>query len=421
VYPVSSAYLRATRSSHQFSVVCEAWRGGQLLDTDLMILSGSVTDNSKPGVRRQLDITVQPTEGLYDQLAPIGTELRVKSLLRFPRGETETVPMGVFDVDSASIGYGPGGSMKISASDRWGKVQRARFLAPRAATPGNSIIGQITEWLDEVFPGLPPIVNIQSSARVGTVVWEKERDKAILDMAESIGGWVYFDRNGTPVIDQLPVGAPTAGVWEVDAGKDGILLEADRSTDRTRSYNVVVAATDKSDGTALFEPQIVWDDDPYSPTYAGTDPATGANAGPFGVVPYFFSSPLLETADQAREAGLTILTRTVGLNKQLSLSAVRNHALDAMDPISVRLPPPRYRAEITGYRQELQAAVGAEFGTAPFGTAPFGGVAMTSTPVVEYLNNGPVERHRVDKIVHPLTPDGAQQIDTRSTRTDEYS
>jgi hypothetical protein len=47
---------------------------------------------------------------------------------------------------------------------------------------------------------------------------------------------------------------------------------------------------------------------------------------------------------QAGVAGLAKLTMLRGLNAQLSLSAVRNHALDSLDSIAVVLPRESYGA-----------------------------------------------------------------------------
>lgn len=378
MYSVSGAYLSAVRTSTMQWAVCEAWRGGVKLQTTtpLDIDSGSVTDNSAPGVRRQLDLGLLPKAGLFDLLSPIGTELRVRSIIRYPSGVTESLPMGVFDIDSASIGYGPAGTITVRASDKWAKIQRAKFLLPKTSWTGLRITAQITALIREVLGASEPVnVLTSDTTTVGTLVWEGDRDKAIIELAESIGCWVYFDRDGIATIAPLPTGSPGAAVWSVDAGASGVLLDASRSRDRSNTFNVVVVAGQKADGIPPFDPQIVWDNDPSSPTYAGTDPLNGTSAGPFGIVPYPFTSPIVEHLGQAQIAGLAKLTQLRGLNAQLTLSSVRNHALDVLDSISVTLPADSYGA----------------------------------SPVVE--------RHLVDKITHPLTSEGATSIETRSTNT----
>ena len=122
-----------------------------------------------------------------------------------------------------------------------------------------------------------------------------------------------------------------------------------------------------------------------SSTYAGTNPDPASpgyapeTAGPFGIVPYFYTSPLFSHVDHARAAGFKVLARTVGLASQVSLGQVPNPAVDAFDVLDVLGPRERY-----------------------------------DIPRV-------LERHVADTVTHPLSAGTAQSIDGRSTRTDEFS
>jgi hypothetical protein len=315
-----------------------------------------------------------PKSGLFDLLSPTGTQIKVKSTLRYPSGVTESLPMGVFDIDSAEVGYGPTGTLSVRASDKWALIQRANFLLPKSSWDGLRITEQIKALVREVLGASEPVnVLTSDTTTVGVLVWEGDRDKAIQELAESIGCWTYFDRDGVFTIADLPTGNPGAAVWTVDAGDAGVLLDASRSRDRSNTFNVVVVAGQRADGIPPFDPQIVWDSDVSSPTFAGTDPLNGTSVGPFGIVPYFYTSPVVEHLGQAQIAGLAQLTKLRGLNAQLTLSTLRNHALDVLDSISVILPPDSYGA------------------------------------------NSVTERHFVDKIQHPLTPEGVMSIETRST------
>lgn len=379
MYPVSERYGRAVRNGGTQTCTVTALLNGQPVSgaSDLGIVSGSVTDTSAPGVRRSLDLELSPLPGLRDKLVITGTQVRVTSVLRYPDGTTESVPMGLFEVDSTSVSYGSKGTIKLQGSDRWVKIQRARFLIPQVSVVGVDTRQQIAALIREALgPSEPVAYNVPLTSNVGAYAWDQDRDKAIIELDESIGTWTSFSRTGAAEINPMPLASARSAAWVIDASASGILLDASRSVDRTKTYNVVVVNSDKVDGSVLFDPQIVWDQDPNSPTYAGTNPLTAANVGPFGIVPYHFTSPLLQNAPQGVAAGTTILARVMGLNSQLTLSAVRNHALDVFDVIDVQLPRERYDIPI------------------------------------------PVERHIIDKIVHPLTPDGVQQIDTRSTRTD---
>jgi hypothetical protein len=262
------------------------------------------------------------------------------------------------------------------------RIQRHRFLVPFATTPTLTVKEQIAALIRRTF-GAAETVNITaaSMATVGNQLFEEDADKAIIQLAESIGAWVYADRDGVWTVADAP--SALVPVWDIAHGARSTMLDAQRSRDDAKTCNIVKVTGEKTDGTAPFAPQYVWDNDPDSPTYAG--PGTGSGptppdpllAGSFGQVPYFYSSPLLHDAAQAVAAGQTILARVKGLTAQLSLSTVRNHALDAFDALSVTLPP------------------------------EWPGQARAQ------------ETHAIDRITHPLTPDGAQDIDTRSTATEE--
>lgn len=375
MYPVSERYPNAARNGGVQYTTCAAYYNGAIIPkaADLSIVSGSVTHTSAPGVARTLDLEVVPVPGLFDALNPIGVQVRPISVMRYPNGVTEQVPMGVFEVVSVSRGYGSNGTIKIEGSDKFVKVQRSRFLRPQASTPSLLIREQIMALMQAATGVESGVITATSLAETGWLVWDQDRDAAINDLAESIGATAFYDRMGTPTVADLPTGRGTGASWLVDASASGVMLSADQSRDRSTAYNVVVVNSEKVDGSALFDPQLAWDDVPTSATYAGTDPLNNpTSAGPFGIVPLFYTSPLIGTSNQALVAGRTKLARSVGLSAQLSLSAVRNHALDVFDTIDVLLP--QERADIPR----------------------------------------PVERHIVDRIVHPLTPEGAQTIETRA-------
>lgn len=375
---MSDQFLEALRGPHTAVVDIEAWRGRQRLDVDFAGAKGAVTISADSAVRRKLSVTFPPSPGLWDILSPIGTELRPRRGIRFPNGATEMVPLGQFFIDEQSIGYGPGDGLQITAPDRWAHVQRARFVAPRASTPGITVIAQIVMLLQEVLGVAHPIlIQSHADAFVGALVWEQDRDKAILDLAKSIGCEVFFDADGNVVIRDLPVEwAPP--VWLANSGNRGVLSKASRTRSRSRTYNVVVASTAATDGTVPFDPVRVGDDDVTSQTYAGPPPFNDVTlAGPFGLVPLFYTSENLKTADQAKWAATVLLQKAKGLSAQLSMDQVVNPAVEAGDVWDIVLPP-----------------------ETPRGVAP-------------------VERHVIDSATVPLDVDSVQTVDTRSTRPDD--
>jgi hypothetical protein len=386
MYDVTARFLDAIRGPHREWGYVQAWYGGALVEfqgeSNLPLVDGSIdVDGATPGARRTLSATFAPEPGLWEALAPIGTELKAFTVLRFPDGTTETVPQGVFVVDVQRMGYAVNGDIKVTAPDRWVRVQRARFLAPRASLPGVLVVDQISALLLQAMPaGLTVSQESTATATVPRQTWDRDRDKAIQELAKAASVDVFMDRNGSPVIRNVPT-LSSSPVWTVDASASGVLIDADRERNRQRTRNIVVV--NSTANPPAFVTQYLWDNDPDSPTYAGsgagagTTPPVPASAGPFGQVPHFYASPLLMNASQALQAGGTLLAKTTGLAAQLSLSAVANLALDDGDTIRVELPPER--------RDLLR----------------------------------PVERHIVDRLSVPLLPHkNAQRLETRSNVAD---
>lgn len=338
------------RGSHFAYGYVEAWQGGVVqqvevdgrLTTRLPLVSGSVeVDGSTPGARRVLSASFAPIPGLFDLLAPVGTELRAFLVVRGPDGVEQVTAQGVFDIDVQRMGYAASGDVQVTAPDRWARVQRGRFIKPRASSRGVLVRTQIASLLTEVMPAGVSVVDVSTSpAVVPAQVWDRDRDKAVEALATAAGLDVFMDRSGVPTIRDAPVLSGESVAWTVDAGDLGVLVSADRERNRQRTFNVVVASGDPNDGGKPFEPQVVWDRAPNSPTYAGPDPVNRPqDAGPFGVRPTFYSSPLLVNAMQALAAAQVILSRVQGLAAQLELTTVTKPDLDDGDTILVKLPP----------------------------------------------------------------------------------
>lgn len=352
--------------------------------TVLPIEDGTVqVDGSTPGARRTLSVTLGALPGMWDLVSTVGVELVASSILQAPNGDRVEIPQGVFPIDDLSLGYGVGGRVKITNNpDRWSWIKAGRFFVPRAAPAGMLARSAISSLLLETLPSGSTVTDTSTStATVPAGVWDRDRDDTIENLATAAGVDVYFDRNGQPAIRNVPTLAQSAA-WLVDASASGVLLDATRTRSRTKTYNVVVVTSSKADGSVLFDPVVVWDNDPTSPTYAGPDPVNNPGAaGPFRVRPYFWSSPLLTDATQAAAAARTLLERVRGLAAQLDLTAVPHPGLEDGDVLSVVLP--KERADI----------------------------------------GRPVETHLADVITIPLNPSrgGTQRIQTRSTRPDSVA
>jgi hypothetical protein len=88
---------------------------------------------------------------------------------------------------------------------------------------------------------------------------DEDRARTIEDIATAAALDVYFDRDGTPTIRDVPRLNPDRVVWTVDAGDAGVMTGADRERNRQNVRNLIALTSDRNDGTAPFATQYVWD------------------------------------------------------------------------------------------------------------------------------------------------------------------
>lgn len=391
--PADDALLvAAVRAGMRLTGVVTATRGGTpLLTGPLRLITGQVTDtpgnaSGAPGgggVRRTLELEVEDATGeLEDTLSPTGVVLQASTVVTLTDGQRIVRPHGVFDVDTATAGLGPGGGLKLTAVDKYARLQRAKFPAPVQPAFGMAATQQIADLVRGALGTSETVLNYSRSATTipTSIVFSDDRAKAIEDLAVAAGVYVSFNRLGQCEIRDLPTLSSRAD-WLVDASPQGVFISGDRVRSRQKTANVVVVYPEQAtaDGPA-WTPVTVWDSDPASPTYAGPDPVNRPDlAGPFGVVIYRYTSPLISDGHAALVAASSILATTTGLTVQLTgITASPHPGLDGYDVVDV-LPPRRY-------------------------------------------GGAPILRQRIiaDSVVHPLVP-GAQQITGRSTRADSYS
>lgn len=330
MFAVSDRFLAALRESHTVAVRVDAYSGSQCLASDIPISDGSVTVSAGTGVHRKLDVTVADPS-LWDTLTTTGVELRAYRGIRFPGGEEELVPLGVFGLDQQTTTVVTKGAIGISSSpDRWARIQRARFETPRVSDTGFTNIDEIIRLVNEVVTarqetGGVTLGNVLSGTAISSaVVWDRDRDKAIEDLCTAAGVEAFFGPQGELIIRDVPAMAAFP-VWRVHAGRKGVMLGGTATRDRTRVYNVVVVVSTKTDGTPPFAPQIVADEDATSPTNVN---------GPYGRVPYFLSTALTGDAASAYQVGKNLLAKTRGRFIDMSVDAVVNPALESGDTIS---------------------------------------------------------------------------------------
>lgn len=331
--PMSADFFRALRSSHSPAVRVDAVRNGAVIIEDLPVASGSAVVDAASATRRQLSMTF-PDLKLWDSLSQVGTELRVQRGVRFGDNRLELATVGVFQITQPSLTYGAR-SIGVSAPDRWAAVARARFVSPKQWDPAWGSASAAIEalmlgpWTDRKAANpkvqVPGFTNLMVGvgAQQRSMVWVRDRDRAILDLAASIGGEAFFDSAGNGVLRPLPLlGKP---VWDADASPTGVLVSATKGRATEDAYNtVVVFGVDRSGATVTATAQIT---DPGHPLWIG---------GEFGVVPYFYTSPSITSTAQALATAQTLLETAAAIGDQMSASCLPNPALETGDTIRVQ-------------------------------------------------------------------------------------
>jgi hypothetical protein len=372
---------QALRSSSQvrFSTVTHR-NPFTAVNTPLAIEGGDITVDAQSNIRRVLNLTLPPAQSVYDLLAVPGGELTVTITFRYIDNTTETLPQGVFCVNTEAMTYKQDGSITLTCPDRWWRVQSNGFGVSRSSVAANTGWQEIKRLIEGAwpngaypFPGWATIAgrtNPDQSAttKVGSLVWDDgDRNNAIQAILSANSLDAYFDASGLAVLQPIPaLTSLSMPVWTVNDGPSGILKDAGRSRDLTPVHNVIVLSTSASD--------IILPNQEVANTRSpAVDPLS--SLGPLGRLVFNYASPLFRSSAQMTAAGKTLLNKQLTVQQQLDVTSTPNPALDVYDVIDVVLPK-------------------GDSGTVR-----------------------PVERHIIDSVTIPLTPDGEQKIAVRATRT----
>jgi hypothetical protein len=288
-----------------------------------------VTVDRGSAVRRTCTVTATDL-GLIpmtptDQLAVYGARLRILRGIDYGGGNVETVPLGLFRVDSieGDPDYGP---VTVQGSGLEAVVADDKFLSPYTTRGSAQAVAAVTNLIQASLP-TAVVTSRATDATLGVRTWDAQGDRwaAVQECATAIGAEVYADADGQFIIAPLPdiLSAPVA--WEVDAGESGVLISANRSFSRDGMYNVVVASGENSEDNASAS-ATAYDDDPTSATYY---------LGPFGRVPKFYSSATLITTTLAQQAAHKLLQDAVKPNATVSVTSLPNPLLEPGDVIRV--------------------------------------------------------------------------------------
>lgn len=334
--PVSARFLRTLRGSHRMRarvrVVQTYQEGNNPTGTEIPIIAGNVQIDATADVRSTLDLeTAEEWGGL---LTPYGNELFVERGIDYGNGETEWVSLGYFRVDSVEQAQAPRGTIRVTGSDRMAQVIDSRLPFPEQYAAGTSHATLFSALISGPSLAAPfPDATIEfdydaTATFLGAAqMAEESRFEFLRDAVLPEGKVMFWDHRGVLVIRSAV--APGGPVFQIDSGREGVLLSLSRTIGRDGVYNGVVARGEAPDETTAPPVALVTNDDITDPLRWG---------GPFGKVVRYYDSSFITTNTQAENAATSLLAKYTGLPYTVNLTAVPNPALEPLDVIRATLP-----------------------------------------------------------------------------------
>lgn len=328
-----AAYLAALGRPHRRVSYVDVWYGGAKigsLDFENDLESGTVLASGRNRERRKLELAARETlwpAAATDPLSPYGIWLQAFTTIYAGSIAYGPIPVFAGKVTQTKRRRRSGQTM-VRAVDHFRQINQEPIEAPRQA-PTTGMATAILTLLREVFPSasLTDKTTLSVTIPDGTV-WNAgwgSRGRALDEMAAALGAELLalptsVYPNGDFVLRPVP-GLDGAADWAVA----GTIIEDDQQLQSNEEVvNRWIVTVERPDSTTLYV--TVTDDEVSSPTRYG---------GPMGKLARDYSSPLILTEAQAREAGMAKLNRTKGVARSRRLAIIANPALECGDRLSV--------------------------------------------------------------------------------------
>lgn len=338
------AFEAALRGSYVPTVTVDAWYDGRLVAADLPIGSGKVTVDGTRSTAGSVtvnsgspDVSLVPTR--WDSaLAPYGSQLHVRSGVRYGSGATQTVSLGWYRIDNSDpnerwVAYGPpedrrwtcqNAEVTVQGSDRMSLVDDARFLSPEAPASTASVLDEIRRLVQDIVP-VTDLALVVDAPIPASITYQTSRVQAVQALADVLDAVARLDPDGA--LELIPKSATGSPVWTVEVDPDrGDIVSWGRTLNRTDLYNGVISSGTTAEGVPVQASAI----EVNGPLRWG---------GPFGQVPYAHSSPLITTATAAQADAQTRLSRLIRERvAPVRVMCAPNPALEWNDVVGLQLP-----------------------------------------------------------------------------------
>lgn len=263
--PMSELALSALSGSRiDERVIAHVWYAGKVVAPDVPVSQWSVSSDSSRQVQTQVSLTIADPDGrlapwaLSDPLGVGGS--RVQLIYTMGHMGT-TVDLGWFKIVASDpvenwvfksagervVRVSGGATIPVKADDLTTIVVADRLLAPQSPAAGATVLGEVRRLLKDVVP-VKVAPGVADKSCPSSVVFERERMDAVVDLLETIGASYRMTGDG-----QLEVYPSTPGpsVWEVAGGEQGVLVDVQRSQSSSGLYNAAVSEGATDDGRPL--------------------------------------------------------------------------------------------------------------------------------------------------------------------------
>lgn len=385
MWPVSDAYQEVLAGPHRIEQVADVLVGDEVAYYGLPVTGGSITVSSRQRTRRSCDLTITPHLPIstYEQIPALaasvtgvdgthplrwtGPEIHVRRGLRYPSGDVEWVPVGVFRIDGGMGSLVQGSAVQVSGVSRESWLTDDNRSGGVYTTTGGTATSLIRARILATAPGAEILI----STRQDRIVPASSADDAdawatVERLAESIGAVAYCDAAGRFIVTDQP-NKNTAASSLIRAGVGGTLVTADGGGDRTDVVTGVTVTGATPTGSATPLVGTAYNDDVTSPTRRG-DPSTGL----FGWAMLHLSDPTLLTHADCQRVAAAELAKRTGALTGIGLSAIPMAHLEALDVIDIatdgdRIPETVSRHVVDSYTLDLAAGGGFSITTRDLG------------------------------------------------------
>jgi hypothetical protein len=365
MYAASSQFAAALAGSHERVTTADVYYGGRLVLSSLPITAGRVTLDLSQDVNGTLTLEAASPDGALvphvyaDALAPYGSEVAIRTGVRYPDGSIETLAYGRYVLTTmdaeTSWSYSPattktaaqwanrGAQIALAAEDRMMLVRRAALL--NKITPPAT--AKIVDELKSLVSGYVPIRQLPQTVITvpNDIVYNSEAGSRLAAIKAIVpDDWTFWiDRDGSfnAVINPTTTPAPVA---TYTVGPSGNIIRVAATMTSENVFNAVIARGQNEVDLGTIKGEA----------YLGGGPA--AWNGPFGQAPTFMGGLLMATKAELDAAAQTRLRGIwAGRDRIVTADLPPDPRLDLNDVITLTLPDMTFTGRVVRIDYPLTA------------------------------------------------------------------